>query len=253
MERSSSERTRRIVITGVLTAVAFMAVLIGKIVPNVAGFLSYDPKDAVIAISGFIYGPVTALIITVLVSLVEMFTISTTGLYGLIMNIFSTASFVLPAVLVYKSMRSMKGAFAGAAAGIVCMTVSMMLWNYIITPFYMDVPRSMVAGMMLSVFMPFNLIKSGINAGIALLLYKPLVTALRKAKLIPAAKENKGINWKYMIVSAAILVVFVVAFVIMVKPKAKTEEPAAAEQTEVVEETSGAEQGEEAAEAPAAN
>jgi len=52
--------TQQIVITGVLTAIAFAAVLIGRLVPNVAGFLSYDPKDAVIAIGGFIYGPVTA-------------------------------------------------------------------------------------------------------------------------------------------------------------------------------------------------
>ena len=213
-----NESIHRTAVTGMLTAIAFLAVLIGRIVPNVAGFLSYDPKDAVIAIGGFIYGPVTALIITVLVSFIEMLTISSTGIYGLIMNIVSTCSFVIPAAVIYRRMHSMKGAVAGLVSGVVCMTLMMMLWNYIITPLYMGVPRSVVAGMMMTTFMPFNLIKSGINAGIAMLLYKPLITALRKAGLVAAspAGRSAAFNPRYMLIAAGVLIVFVTAFLFLI-------------------------------------
>ena len=39
--------TRTMAVIGMFSAVSFIAVLIGRIVPTVAGFLSYDPKDAV--------------------------------------------------------------------------------------------------------------------------------------------------------------------------------------------------------------
>ena len=45
--------TRYMAVVAMFTAISFIAVLIGRIIPNVAGFLSYDPKDAVIAIAGF--------------------------------------------------------------------------------------------------------------------------------------------------------------------------------------------------------
>ena len=201
---------RRIVVTAMLTALAFVAVLIGKLVPNVLGFLSYDPKDAVVAIAGFMYGPLTAVIISVLVSVIEMLTVSTTGVYGLLMNVVSTLAFALPAALFYKRWRSMKGAILGLVAGMVCMTLMMLLWNYIITPIYMGVERSMVAGMLASVFLPFNLVKSGVNTGLALLLYKPIMQALRAAKLLP---RREGGAHKYsvgpVILALVVLGVFI--------------------------------------------
>ena len=209
-QAANVSRTRQIVVTAMLTALAFVAVLIGRLIPNVLGFLSYDPKDAVIAIAGFMYGPLTAVIITVLVSLIEMLSISTTGFYGLLMNIVSTLAFVLPAALFYKRWRSMKGAIAGLVAGMVCMTVMMLLWNYIITPFYMGVERSVVAGMLASVFLPFNLVKSGVNTGLTLLLYKPIMQALRAAKLLP---QREGAAHKYrpwpIILALVVLGVFI--------------------------------------------
>ena len=40
--------------------------------------------------------------------------------------------------------------------------------------------------MLLPAFLPFNLIKGGLNTAITLLLYKPVVVALRRANLIPS-------------------------------------------------------------------
>ncbi|GFH90968.1 hypothetical protein IMSAGC002_02220 [Lachnospiraceae bacterium] len=62
----------------------------------------------------------------------------------------------------------------------------MMLWNYLIAPIYMGYPREAIAALLLPAFLPFNLIKGGLNTAITLLLYKPVVVALRRANLIPS-------------------------------------------------------------------
>ena len=45
--------------------------------------------------------------------------------------------------------------------------------------------RSDVAGMLIPVFLPFNLLKAGLNSAFILALYKPLVNALRRTGLLP--------------------------------------------------------------------
>ena len=197
---------RRPATVGMLCAVAYVVMLIGQIVPPVM-FLSYDPKDVIIAISGFIFGPLTAVFITVVVDLVEMVTVSSTGVYGFIMNTVQTCSFVVPAVLIYQRWRTSKGAIGGLAAAVASMTAMMCLWNYIVTPFYMGQPREAVAAMLPTLFLPFNLVKGTINAGLTLLLYKPMVTALRRANLVePSAGSGGkgGLNWGMVLLGAAL-------------------------------------------------
>ena len=67
-------KTKKLVTTGMLCALAYVAVAVGRI-PLVL-FLKYDPKDVIIAISGLIFGPLTSLSVALIVSLAEMFTIS---------------------------------------------------------------------------------------------------------------------------------------------------------------------------------
>ena len=167
--------TRTMAVIGMFSAVSFIAVLIGRIVPTVAGFLSYDPKDAVVVIAGFILGPLASVAISVIVSFIEMITISATGPYGFIMNIVSTCAFAVPAAWFYRKHHSQKGAVLGLSLGVVVLVICMVIWNYVITPFYMGVPRAVVAGMLTTVFAPFNLAKGGINAALSLLLYRPIV------------------------------------------------------------------------------
>ena len=195
-------------------AMSFVAVLIGKLVPNIAGFLSYDPKDALIVIAGFILGPAASVIISVIVSFIEMITVSTTGPYGLLMNIISTCAFAVPAAWYYKKTHSYKGAVVGLGIGIIFMSVCMLLWNYIVTPYYMIVDREFVAGMLLPVFLPFNLVKGGINAGLTLLIYKPIVNALRKAKLVEPSKseKKKSFNPGFTLFAAAVTATFALLF-----------------------------------------
>ena len=156
-------------------------------------FLSYDPKDIIIAIGGFLYGPLSAMGISVVVSLLEMVTVSGTGFIGCIMNILSTCSFVCVASYLYRKKRTPMGAFMGLLVGCLVMTGVMLLWNYLITPLYMGYPREAVAALLLPAFLPFNLLKGGLNAAGTFLLYRPLSGALQKSGLVPREEStNKG-------------------------------------------------------------
>ena len=106
------------------------------------------------------------------------------------MNLLSTCSFACVAAFIYKKQHTLKGAIAGLAAGSVFMVGIMLLWNWLISPLYMGVERSAVEALLLPAFLPFNLLKAGLNSGLTLFLYKPVVTALRKTKLVETGNST---------------------------------------------------------------
>ena len=182
--------TKKLAVLAMLTALAYVVMWISKILPSVNGFLDFDFKHVVICIGGFIYGPVSAGLITVVVCFIEMITISGTGPWGCLMNIIGTASFCCTACYVYKKNHTMKGAVIGLSLGVIVMTALMLLWNYLVTPIYQGMPRSAIADMLVPVFLPFNLVKGGMNMAATLLLYKPIVSALRHARLVPESETH---------------------------------------------------------------
>ena len=199
-------KTKKLVTIGMLCALAYVAVVVGR-VPLVL-FLKYDPKDVIIVIGGLLFGPLTSFAITVIVSVVQMFTISGTGILGCIMNIISSCSFACTAAFMSKKKHQLSGAILALLCGLSCQVVVMMLWNYLIAPIYMGYPREAIVELLLPAFLPFNLIKGGVNAAITMLLYKPVVTALRRSNLIEA-EHNSGkmrINIVVLLVSLLIII-----------------------------------------------
>lgn len=201
-----NRKTKEISIVGMLCAIAYVVVVVGRI-PLVL-FLKYDPKDIVIAISGLIFGPFTSFSVAFIVSLIEMFTISENGILGFIMNIISSCSFACTAAFIYKRKHKLSGAIIGLLCGWGCMVCVMLLWNYLITPIYMGYPREAVVKLLLPAFLPFNLIKGGLNTAITMLLYKPVITALRHSNLVEPNKatEKARINIGVILVSLLIII-----------------------------------------------
>ena len=189
--------TRTLACTAMLCAVAYVVMYLSKNIfafMAVGGFLKFDLKDVIIAIGGFVFGPLNVLFVSAVVSLIEMITVSTTGPWGLLMNIISTCSFLCPAAYFYKKNRTFQSAVLGLVIGGVFMTATMMLWNYLVTPIYQGVPRPAVAKMLLPVFLPFNLAKGLMNGALTMLLYKPVVVALRKARLVPESTGSEHVS-----------------------------------------------------------
>ncbi|WP_102400832.1 ECF transporter S component [Haloimpatiens massiliensis] len=208
--------TKKLTTLAMLSAIAYIIMVLGRI--PIVMFLKYDPKDVIITIGGFIFGPLSAFIISVLVSFVEMFTVSDTGFIGFIMNIISTCAFACTAGYIYKRNHTLKGAVYGLITGSILMTIVMLLWNYLIAPIYLGYPREAVAKLLIPAFLPFNLLKGGLNAALTMLLYKPLVNSLRRSNLIPeSSKSNpvKKINLGVTLISGLILVTCILLVLVL--------------------------------------
>lgn len=213
-----NEKTRKITNIGMFSAIAYIFTLIGHFVPIAfTDFLRYDPKDAIIVIAGFALGPVSALIISLIVSFIELITISTTGIIGFFMNVISSASFACVAALIYKKMKSLKGAVIGLILSSVLTAGLMVLWNYLVTPVYMGVPRNVVAEMILPVFLPFNVIKCGLNSALVMIIYKPCVKAMRRIGLVKnGVKEEQKTGFKPIVTVCALLVMAIMVALFLV-------------------------------------
>lgn len=172
-----NNKTKKLTAIGMLCALAYAAAAAGR-VPLIL-FLKYDPKDIIIAISGFLFGPFTSFPVALIASLIETVTVSENGILGFFMNVISSCSFACTAALIYSKKQKISGAAVGLLCGWGCMVLVMLFWNYLIAPIYMGYSREAVAKLLIPAFLPFNLIKGGLNAAITMILYKPLFLPLK--------------------------------------------------------------------------
>jgi riboflavin transporter FmnP len=203
--KDSTWKLRRLTVMAMFIALAFAAVAFVRI--PVMLWLSYEPKDVLLTIGAFLLGPIEGVIMTVVVSLLELVTISNTGIIGFVMNVFSSCLFVCTASLIYHRKRTLGGALIGLIGGALLATGGMLLWNYLITPLYMaNTTRQQVACMLIPLFLPFNALKGGLNAALTMLLYKGVSSTLRAAKLLPPAQKQTA-GKKYLPVTILSLLV----------------------------------------------
>ena len=154
-----------------------------------ASFLKYDPKDIIIVMGGFIYGPLTSFLMSFICSILEIMFKGGNAL-DVLMNMVSTCTFACVAAYAYQKQHTKKGAIVGLIAGVIISAGVMCLWNYVITPIYYGWPREEVVAILVPGILPFNLLKSGINAVITLFLYKPFVNILRHNNLANKNESN---------------------------------------------------------------
>lgn len=183
-----NSKTKKLTTIAMLCALTYVVMAVGRI--PVVLFLKYDPSDIIVTLGGFIWGPMTSCIISFVVATIELFTVSDTGIIGWVMNIVQTLSFACVAAVIYKKKHTLSGAVIGLISGWIVSTAVMMLWNYLITPIYMGYPREAVVELLLPAFLPFNLLKGGLNASITFLLYKPVISVLRKTGFVPAPETT---------------------------------------------------------------
>ena len=98
-----NNKTKKMTTVAMLCAIAYVVMAVGRI--PIVLFLKYDPKDVVITLGGLIWGPLTSCIASVIVSFIEMMTVSDTGILGCIMNIVSTCSFALSLIHISEPTR----------------------------------------------------------------------------------------------------------------------------------------------------
>lgn len=209
-------KTKKLTRVAMLSALAFAAVLFIRI-PLVL-FLEYDPKDVIITIGGFIWGPSISFAVAIVTAFIEFLTISEDGIIGLIMNMISICSFCCTAAFIYKKDRTLRGSIIGLISGTALLTVVMIIWNYLVTPIYMGIPRTEVVKLLVPAILPFNLIKGGIDSAIILLIYKPIVSALRRTILKTENNNSEKMKIHPGIMAIALLIIVTcILFVMTIK------------------------------------
>ena len=222
----NSTRIRKMIAVGVFVALSYICCVLFHF--KVA-FLSFELKDAVMTIGAMFFGPLAGFVTVLITCLIEFITISSTGVYGLVMNLLASFTFVCIGSLVYKLRRSMTGALIGMVLASVSMVAVMLAANLLITPMYMTalgnaMSTADVAAMIPTLLFPFNLTKAIFNSAVVFLLYKPVSQALKASGFVKngmagaavaelTAEEKAARKKKSMLVMATALVVAVITLV----------------------------------------
>ena len=168
--------TARLAKMAMMAAISCALVLLIRIPFPPMAFLVYDPADIPIYITTFAFGPISGLIVTLIVSLIQAFVLGGDGIYGFIMHFLATGLFAIVAGNIYRHKKTKKEAIIAIAAGVIVMTAMMCLFNYII-----DIRiGEAVAALIIPAIIPFNLLKGGINGIITFLVYKRISKFLHR-------------------------------------------------------------------------
>lgn len=203
------------VLTGLamFAAIAYAVMVVGRI--PIVLFLKYDPKDFVLVIASFIYGVIPASIITLIVAVIEMVTVSDTGFWGLLMNVVASLAFLIPASYFFHRSKSVKNIVLGLVFSTIIMTIIMLIWNWVVTPIYMEVPRDDVVKLLIPAILPFNLIKGFANSAIVALLYKRVLSL--KSSLFQVDYDLNSDSLKNSILAGVVLVLLALILYFIIK------------------------------------
>ncbi len=166
-----------------------MAVILFYIEIPVVAFYKLDLSTLPAILAGFAMGPAQGVAVVFIKNLIHVLGTSTSGV-GELADILMSCAFVIPASLLYRRMKTRKGAVEAMALGSVCMIVASVLVNYfILIPAYqvlMNLPLEAIIGMgqavlpfidttvelVIFITAPFNLFKAIILSVVTYLLYK---------------------------------------------------------------------------------
>ena len=220
--KSTTNNTQKVKKLTIISLFCAMSFIVSLIFPIKVMFLTLDFKDTISTICGMFFGPVAGLFCAVIVPFIE-FLYSDTGVYGLIMNLISSVTFVCVSTLIYKYRKTIWGAVIGLVTA-ACATVAVMLLaNLFITPYYMGVTQEAVINLIPKVILPFNVVKTILNASITMLLYKPISKVLKRMGLSKSTSKSSTINseeisklkTRSLVVTLVSMVVVIAAFLIL--------------------------------------
>lgn len=211
-----NSRVFNLVVIALFTSIAYISSLA---LPIKVQFLTLDIKDAFITIGALYFGVIPGIVMSFLVSLLELLFGSDTGVYGFIMNFLGTAVFATTASLVYTYKKCLSNAITGLFAACITMPVVMIAANLIVTPYFMaakGMTAQAIEQMIVPLLLPFNLFKGLLNAGIVMLIYKPVSVALKKTITNNASAAAVKLNKNTIAISIFSLLVVILSLVYII-------------------------------------
>ena len=187
---------RKMTVTAMLSAIAFVLMFLDTAVPIMPSFIKLDLSELPALIATFALGPVYGVIVCLIKNLLHLL-ITTTGGVGELSNFILGAAFVLPAGLIYQHKKTKKNAIIGAIVGALAMAIISFPSNlFIVYPVYYNfMPKEVIiaayqalvpfanidsiAKCLLLFNVPFTFVKGLISAIITILIYQPLRPLLK--------------------------------------------------------------------------
>ncbi|MGN1136578.1 MAG: ECF transporter S component [Oscillospiraceae bacterium] len=199
----ASSNTKKIIQIALLSAVALVIYYLDFPVPLMPPFIKLDLSNVICLFAGFTTGPVGGVLVCLIKNVIEVAIkgFGTTMGIGNIFDFVTSAALTLTASLIYKKNHTKKGAVIGCVIGtLVFAGISLPLNYFIVYPIYAKAFGGMEAIMSayqailpsvgnifsaLCIFnLPFTIIKGILCAAVTIVIYKPLITALRKAHIV---------------------------------------------------------------------
>ena len=190
--------TKNVAGMAVFSAMAFAVYLLE--IPIFAGtpasFLELDFSNVFVMLAGFMYGPIPAVIVTVVKELIHI-TVGSTGGVGELANIILTTSYALLPSIIYTKRKGFKTVILTLAIACVIQTgMSLLVNKFINFPFFMGsvpfVPNQASNGAFASLWpyvLAFNAIKSVAISIVTILLYKRISYLFKKINLQSKSKD----------------------------------------------------------------
>lgn len=192
-------KTKKLVMAALLGALAAILMVLDFNVPLAPGFIKFDFSDFPVLIGGFVFGPVTGVLIAFLkIVLNLLFKPTTTMFVGEASNFLLSVCYMGVACLYYRKHRTKKGAVIGMVLATVTTSLFAIASNILVmfpmyaklfgmsmeqivgmvsavNPFVKDVTTMVIASLV-----PFNLFKYGVISIITFVSYKKIEVILKK-------------------------------------------------------------------------
>ncbi len=185
----ASSRTRRITVIGIFAAISTILMFFELPLPFMPPFLKFDPSGVPILLASMIFGPSSAISVTLVKDLIHLLS-TTTGGVGELADFLIMSSFAVCVGLVYRKKRGKQGVLLATLAGTITIAIVGALANYyILIPFFSNIMpidaiiaacaqlNPAVDGLATYILfgaIPFNVIKGLLLTALTLLLYGKL-------------------------------------------------------------------------------
>ena len=194
-KKKSPLTTKFIARTGLFAAMSIILYLVPGLkfaVPFFPAFLEFHFDEVPALIAGFAYGPLSGFFVILIKTIVKL-PMSNTMMVGELADFIYSSLFVIPAAIIYKKNRHLKGAMIGLLVATVIQVIgSALITSFLILDFYifmMGWPKAVILNMCKAanpkvtslgwtffffVGVPFNAMKDALVVVITFLLYKRL-------------------------------------------------------------------------------
>lgn len=179
-----------IVGTAMLSAIAFILMILDFPLLPAATYLKMDFSDFPCIIAAAVFGPVYGVIAELVKNLLDLIIrgIGTQLGFGNLLNFVVGCSFILPFSILMKKLKKytvVNNLIISSAISLISMVIVGLLSNYVIAPLFFKyflhielTHDAVIAAALVSV--PFNAIKATILSVLIILLWNPLILRLKK-------------------------------------------------------------------------